>query len=50
MGTPNHNDDWTDLKTKGDKGQVLKVASRITAATTENFISALSRKHSLYLL
>ena len=37
MGTPNHNDDWDDLKTKGAKGKVAKAVA-ITGSTGQ-FIS-----------
>ena len=35
MGTPNHKDDWTNLKTKGatDEGEVEKLATPVTAST-----------------
>ena len=37
MGTPNHNDDWDDLKTKGASGKVAKAVT-ITGSTSQ-FIS-----------
>jgi len=37
MGTPNHNDDWDDLKTKGASGKVTKAVT-ITGSTGQ-FIS-----------
>ena len=37
MGTPNHNDDWTDLKTQGANGKVAKLATPVTKDSGQLF-------------
>ena len=37
MGTPNHTDDWDDLKTKGAAGKVAKLATPVTKDSGQLF-------------